>query len=47
MAEDVGANLDVLDQRLLHLLGQDAKALASIAQELGLPISDSNNDSTR
>jgi DNA-binding Lrp family transcriptional regulator len=39
MAEDVGANLDLLDQRLLHLLGQDAKALASIAQELGLPIS--------
>jgi DNA-binding Lrp family transcriptional regulator len=34
----VGAELDILDQRLLHLLGQDAKALASIAQEVGLPI---------
>jgi DNA-binding Lrp family transcriptional regulator len=36
----VGAELDVLDQRLLHLLGQDAKAMASIAQEVGLPIAD-------
>lgn len=33
-------DLDILDQRLIHLLGQDAKAIASIAQELGLSIAD-------
>lgn len=32
--------IDVLDRRLMNLLGQDAKALASIALELGLPIAD-------
>lgn len=32
--------IDLLDRRLLHLLGQDAKALASIAAELELPIGD-------
>jgi DNA-binding Lrp family transcriptional regulator len=36
----VEANLDTVDRRLLNLLGQDAKALASIAQEVGLPIAD-------
>jgi DNA-binding Lrp family transcriptional regulator len=37
---NVEANLDTVDRRLLNLLGQDAKALASIAQEVGLPIAD-------
>ena len=32
--------IDVLDRRLINLLGQDAKALASIALELGLSIAD-------
>jgi Lrp/AsnC family transcriptional regulator, regulator for asnA, asnC and gidA len=30
--------IDALDRRLLHLLGHDAKALASIAEELGVPL---------
>jgi DNA-binding Lrp family transcriptional regulator len=32
--------IDVLDRRLINLLGQDAKALASIAMELDLSIAD-------
>jgi Lrp/AsnC family transcriptional regulator, regulator for asnA, asnC and gidA len=34
----MSAEMDSLDRRLLNLLGQDAKALASIAAELDLPI---------
>jgi DNA-binding Lrp family transcriptional regulator len=32
----MSVDLDLDDRRLLHLLGQDASAIASIAQEIGL-----------